>query len=206
MICQSCGANSKDATTCEYCGTKIVLVDVSDVLLEEETKKAKILNLSGDLSYVFSNKDDQDQIIDRILEKSKEYIDNGELKKAEFFSKVGLNQSKDNEKIILLSAQVNALYGLKVSGSIQMANIKQKYLYDAKEQIEKVSSDSLKDEKDKLLSMISQMDGKKASQFDAPGTMSSQGAGCFTIVGWIVGLIVGGFLLIGFIIMEIESF
>ena len=93
MICQSCGANSKDETTCEYCGTRIALVDVSDVLLEEESKRAKILNLKGDLSYVFSNKDDQDQIIDRILEKSKEFIDNGELKKAEFFSKVGLNQS-----------------------------------------------------------------------------------------------------------------
>ncbi len=195
MICQSCGANSKDATTCEYCGSKIVLVDISDVLLEEDSKKAKILNLSGDLSYVFSNKDDQDQIIDRILEKSKEYIDNGELKKAEFFAKVGLKQSKGNEKIILLSAHVNALYGLRVSGSIQMANIKQKYLHNAKEQIEKVSSDSLKDEKDKVLSMIKGVDGKKATQFDAPGTMDSGTAGCATIFGWIIGaLIVLGFI------------
>ena len=83
-----------------------------------------------------------------------------------------------------------------------MANIKQKYLQQAKEQINKVGSDSLKDEKNKLLSMISRMDGKKASQFDAPGTMSSQSAGFFTIVGWIIG----GLFVIGFIIMEIESF
>ena len=198
MICQNCGANSKDETTCEYCGTRIALVEVSDVLVEEETKKAKLLNLQGDLSYVFSNKDDQDQIIDRILEKSKEYIDNEELKKAEFFSKIGLKQSKDNAKIALLAAEVNILYAIKTSGSVQMANIKQKYLQQAKEQINKVGSDSLKDEKDKLLSMISQMDGKKASQFDAPGTMSSGGAGCFTIVGWIIG----GFLVLGYIILE----
>lgn len=190
MICQSCGANSKDKTTCEYCGTRIALVDVSDVLLEEETKKAKILNLKGDLSYVFSNKDDQDQIIDRILEKSKEFIDNGELKKAEFFSKVGLNQSKGNEKIILLSAKVSVLYALKVSGSIQMANIKQKYLHEGKEQIDKVSSDSLKNEKDEILLMIDQMDGEKASHFDSPGNIGSGTAGCATIFGWIIGALI----------------
>lgn len=197
MICQSCGANSKDERTCEYCGTSIALVDVTDVLLEEETKKAKILNLKGDLSYVFSNKDDQDQIIDRILEKSKEFIDNGELKKAEFFSKIGLNQSKDNERIILLSARVSALYSLKVSGSIQMANIKQKYIHDTKEQIEKVSSDSLKEEKDEILSMINQVDGKKASHYDTPGNPSSGTAGCSTIFGWILAaIIVFGWLVV----------
>ena len=71
-----------------------------------------------------------------------------------------------------------------------MANIKQKYLYDAKEQIEKVSSDSLKDEKDEILLMINQVDGKKASQFDSPGNISSATAGCATIFGWIIGALV----------------
>tara|TARA_B100000029_G_C17591618_1_gene962679 strand:- start:2647 stop:3249 length:603 start_codon:yes stop_codon:yes gene_type:complete len=189
MICQSCGANTKDESICEYCGTKIAIVDVSDVLVEEESKKAKILDLKGDLSYIFSNKDDELQITDRIIEKSKDFLENEDLKRAEFLVNLGLKRQEDDQVLILLAAEVNAMYAIKTSGSVQMANIKKKYIKESKEHLDKITSDSLKKGKEDILNMLDVMDGTKASQFDQPGTISSGTAGCATIFGWIIGAI-----------------
>tara|TARA_B100001142_G_C14216421_1_gene609754 strand:- start:25 stop:663 length:639 start_codon:yes stop_codon:yes gene_type:complete len=212
MICQSCGANSSNDKQCEYCGSRIEATDISDMLVAEQSKKATLLELDGDLSYIFSNKTNETQITDRILEKSKNFLEDGSIKKAEFLSQVGLKRDNNNEQFNLLAAEVNVQYAIRTSGSVQLSNIKTKYISEAKKYLVKVQSSVYDEEKDGLYNLIDQMDGKKASQFDTMGTIQTDAdggqkivsdnpgsnfmGGCATVFGWIIaGLIMIGIFL-----------
>ena len=44
-----------------------------------------MLELDGELSYVFEDKENKDQIYERLVKKTREFIELGQNKKAEFF-------------------------------------------------------------------------------------------------------------------------
>jgi|TARA_B110000444_G_scaffold134192_1_gene126036 hypothetical protein len=213
VICQSCGANSADINICEYCGSRIKVLDTSDILLEEESKKAQILELSGDLSYVYNDKENLDQVLDRLIEKVNAFLESKELKKAEFFSQLAIKANSNDERSLFASALVKVEFAAKTTGSIQMANIKQKYLAESKKILDKTDFDSMKEDVEELQKRISYLEGKKASDFTIQGdseydalkdfkdnassaaSSAAEGTGkfvtgCLTVIGWIIGIII----------------
>jgi hypothetical protein len=196
MICQNCGANSSNDKICDYCNSRIKQIDTSEILIQEESKRAQMLELGGELSYVFEDKENKDQIYDRLVKKTREFLELGQNKKAEFFSQLLIKNHPNDEETIVLSATVMAEFATKASGSVQMAHIKKKYIADAKKILDKVEFYSLKDEADELYSRLDNMDGSKASSFTVQGdTSRNEGSsetvsGCLTVLGWITaGLI-----------------
>ena len=92
MLCQSCGASSSNDQVCDYCGVKLVLKDTSDFLRTEDSKWAQTLGLKEELSYIFNDKDNSDQVSQRLFEKIQGFIDDLDLKRAEFLSKLALQE------------------------------------------------------------------------------------------------------------------
>ena len=121
MLCQSCGASSTNDQVCDYCGVKIVLKEISKVLRTEDSKRAKTLGLEEVLSFIYDDEENTDQVFQRLIERTEGFIEDLELKKAEFLAKLALEESNQNDKALLLSAQVKTLYGEKLSGSIHRA-------------------------------------------------------------------------------------
>jgi hypothetical protein len=193
LICQSCGANSSNDKICDYCGSRIKQVDTSEILIQEESKKAQMLELDGELSYVFEDKENKDQIYERLVKKTREFIELGQNKKAEFFSQLLTKNHPNDEEAIVLGATVMVQFAAKASGSVQMAHIKKKYIADARKILDKAEFYSLKDEADELYNRIDNMDGSKASSFTVQGdTNRNEGSsetvsGCLTVFGWIIG-------------------
>tara|TARA_B110000967_G_C18777342_1_gene506283 strand:- start:30 stop:695 length:666 start_codon:yes stop_codon:yes gene_type:complete len=213
MICQSCGANSSDINICEYCSSRIKLIDTSNILLEEESRKAQILELGGDLSYVYNDKENLDQVLDRLIEKVNAFIESKELKKAEFFSQLAIKANSNDERSLFASALVKVEFAAKTTGSIQMANIKQKYLAEAKKLLDKADFDSMRENVEDLQKRISYLEGKKASDYTVQGdseydalndlkdnatsaaSAAAEGtgkfmAGCATVIGWIIAILI----------------
>ena len=221
MICPSCGANSENSDKCDYCGYKFPKVDTSTVLVEADSRKAKILELDEDLRYVYEDSSNTDQVFSRLIEVSRGFLENGDLKKAEFLLKLAAGL-KDDDEVIFLTAKVKVWFALNLSGSIQMANIKKKYILDAKKLIEKLDHDSFATEKKELEVLMGKVDGKQASQFTVQGSISSEmstkdleeidklassaqstaksAAGCGTVIGWIFG----GLIILGMIVPYLE--
>jgi len=210
MLCQSCGANSTDNKICDYCGVNIVLKDVSGILKPKESNRAKTLGLREELSYIFDDKENSEHIIQRIIEKAEPFIADLELKKAELLSQIALQESETDERAILLSAEVKTLYGQKLAGSISSANIKKKYVSEARDLLDRISSNEFEDKKNELSGNLDKIEGQKASQFtytteDSAGNVvtsdvGSSMAGCGTIVGWILG----GIIVLGYIISMLD--
>ena len=215
MLCQSCGASSSNDQVCDYCGVKLVLKDISDFLRTEDSKRAQVLGLKEELSYIFNDKDNSDQVSQRLFEKIQGFIDDLDLKRAEFLSKLALQETGEGDEALLFSAEVKTLYGEKLTGSIQSANIKQKYILDARDILNKVSSSELEGKVNELSTKLDAIEGIKAGQFtetvidqdgnvrnsDAANTAETA-AGCGTVVGYIFAGLVG----LGFLISMFETF
>ena len=137
MICSNCGANSVNEDKCDYCGSKITKIDTTEILVEKDSRKAGILELDDHLSYIYADKNNTDQVISRLIDSSKEFIESGALKKAEFLLQLASGH-EDNDQVVLLAAKVKVFFALNLSGSIQMANIKKKYILDAKKTAPKI--------------------------------------------------------------------
>jgi len=202
MICHSCGASSANNKVCDYCGASVIVKDLSSILESVDTDRAKTLELNEELSYIFDDETNTEQIISRIVEKANQHIEDLSLKKAEFLSRYALIQSEDDDRAIFLSANIKTAYALKTSGSIQAANIKQKYILDAKTLLAKVKSADFSEKIEQLTLNLDSLDGAKASHFtsiedDATRQSAETGAGCITIAAWIfAGLFVISFLAI----------
>ncbi|MFL2488245.1 MAG: hypothetical protein ACJ0GK_03065 [Gammaproteobacteria bacterium] len=214
MICNNCGANSANPKVCDYCGSRIQIVDVADVLVEEESKRAQLLNLSGDLSYVFSDKENPSQIFERIIARGNEFLveEPKQIKKAEFFGHLALKKNPNDDKALFLNAEINTCYAERTSGSVQMASIKKKYISEARKLLSKSDFDNLSDWQglynvETIYERLDFLDGRKASAFTVQGDLdsdtgvssvlndnSSSMGGCLTVGGWIVG----GIIAIGF--------
>lgn len=212
MICQSCGANSSDEVTCEYCSSRIKQVDTTDVLIQEESRKAQLLDLDGELSYIYQDKEDGDQILNRLIKKSREYLGIGKIKHAEFLSQLAIKSHPANEEVLIINASVMTAFAIKTSGSVQMANIKKKYIADAKKILDKGDYASFKNEAEEIYAKLDHLDGNKASAFTTQGDVNfnSQGnandpneavpgfeenggkalEGCATFIGWIFAALI----------------
>ena len=213
MLCQSCGASSSNAEVCDYCGVKIVLKEISKVLKTEDSKRAKTLALDEVLSFIYDDEKNTDQVFQRLIEKTEGYIEDLDLKRAEFLAKLALQESNQNDKALLLSAHVKTLYGEKLSGSIQSANIKQKYIKDAREILNKITSSEIEDQVNALNSKLDSIEGLKAGLYteiisDEEGNLKNVStadegvAGCATIAGWIIG----GLIVLGYIITLFDTY
>ncbi|MDB0058936.1 hypothetical protein N9F35_01885 [Gammaproteobacteria bacterium] len=191
MICHSCGASSKNTKVCDYCGASVVIKNLDSVLKPIDSERAKNLELNEELSYIFDDENNTEQVILRILEHASICIENAALKKAEFLSRLGLMESESDERILLLSAKIKILYATQVAGSIQAANIKQKYILDAKNLLNKINSPDLEDDKKEVVEMIDVVDGKEANAYShlppEERTNAEAGEGCISII---VGIVV----------------
>ncbi len=217
MICSNCGANSANPKVCDYCGTRIQIVDVADVLVEEDSKRAQLLKLSGDLSYVFSDKENPSQIFERLIAKGNEFLaeEPKQIKKAEFLGQLALKRNPNDDKALFLNAEINTCYAERTSGSIQMANIKKKYISEARKFLSKSDFDNLSDwqglyNAETIHERLDFLDGRKASAFTVQGDGGSDTSassvsninsnsmdGCLTVVGWIIG----GIIAIGYFLV-----
>ena len=213
MLCQSCGASSSNDQVCDYCGVKIVLKEISKVLKTEDSKRATTLALDEVLSFIYDDEKNTDQVFQRLIEKTEGFIEDLDLKRAEFLAKLALQESNQNDKALLLSAQVKTLYGQKLSGSIQSANIKQKYIKDAREILNKITSSDIEDQVNALNSKLDSIEGLKAGHYteiisDEEGNLQNissadEGvAGCATIAGWIIG----GLVVLGYMITLFDTY
>tara|TARA_B100000214_G_scaffold374478_1_gene357377 strand:- start:1268 stop:1909 length:642 start_codon:yes stop_codon:yes gene_type:complete len=213
MLCQSCGASSTNDQVCDYCGVKIVLKEISKVLRTEDSKRAKTLGLEEVLSFIYDDEENTDQVFQRLIERTEGFIEDLELKKAEFLAKLALEESNQNDKALLLSAQVKTLYGEKLSGSIQAANIKQKYIKDAREILSKITSGNLEEQVNSLKAKLDAIEGLKAGHYteiiaDEEGNLKSVSsadegvAGCATIAGWLIG----GLVVLGYMITIFDTY
>jgi|TARA_B110000967_G_scaffold149573_1_gene153347 hypothetical protein len=212
MICSSCGANSDNEDKCDYCGSKITRIDTSEILIEKDSRKAGILELNDQLSYIYSDKNNTDQVVSRLIDSSKEFIDSGDLKRAEFLLQLASGHDNNNDEVVLLAAKVKVCFALNLSGSVQMANIKKKYVLDAKKLLARLNSDHFSEEKKELELLISTVDGKEASHFTVQGNVSpntsieelrerdaaakssesaaESAAGCGTVIAVIFGILI----------------
>jgi hypothetical protein len=212
MICPSCGANSTNLDRCDYCGSKITPFDTSKVLVEKDSRKADILELNDELGYVFADKNNTSQVLSRLIDSSRKYIENGDLKRAEFLLKIA-SEEENNQEVLLLTAKVKAWFAVNLSSSVQMAHVKKKYVVEAKKLIVLVDDEELANEKTEVQRLIDGVDGVKASQFStradiSPGmskeeldektashreaqSTAENTAGCATIAGWITAIIIG---------------
>jgi len=196
MICNSCGASSDNNKLCDYCGAAVVIKDLTHVLKSVDSDRAKTLELTEELSYIFSDEDDTEQVLTRIFEKSSVHIENSSLKKAEFLSRLALIESESDDRAKVLSARVKLLYAAKLTGSIQSANIKQKYLLDAKTLLNKVQSHDVEGDKKELTELLESLEGTKASHYtnmglDPQEQIAAQSwDGCFTIIGIIFAALI----------------
>ena len=131
--------------------------------------RAKTLELNEELSYIFDDETNTEQIISRIVEKANQHIEDLSLKKAEFLSRYALIQSEDDDRAIFLSANIKTAYALKTSGLT-------------------LKLDSLDGAKASHFTSI---------EDDATRQSAETGAGCITIAAWIfAGLFVISFLAI----------
>ena len=103
MICSSCGANSDNEDKCDYCGSKITRIDTSEILIEKDSRKAGILELNDQLSYIYSDKNNTDQVVSRLIDSSKEFIDSGDLKRAEFLLQLASGHDNNNDEVIIVN-------------------------------------------------------------------------------------------------------
>ncbi len=213
MLCQSCGASSANDQVCDYCGVKIVLKEISKVLKTEDSKRAKTLDLDEVLSFVYDDEENSDQVFQRLVEKTEGFIKDLDLKRAEFLAKLALQESNQNDQALILSAEVKTLYGEKLSGSIQATNIKQKYVKDAREILSKITSSNLEEQVNRLKAKLDAIEGLKAGHFtdiiaDEDGNLKRVtspeefGAGCGTIIGYIVA----GIIFLGFLVSMFETY
>ena len=86
------------------------------------------------------------------------------------------DQFKKNAYCTLKLAEVNVYYALRTSGSVQTANVKQKYIITARSLLNKHDYDEYADEKNRLEEMLDSVDGQKADQWGSSsgGTMFNQ--------------------------------
>ena len=131
MICNSCGANSENTITCDFCGSSVSSITTAKVVSEKFTKRAQLLNLEADIDHIYEDPNNHNQVFERLLEKVEIYIEQKDLKKEEFLANIATDQFKKNAYCTLKLAEVNVYYALRTSGSVQTANVKQKYKYCA---------------------------------------------------------------------------
>jgi hypothetical protein len=165
MICNSCGANSENNVTCNFCGSSVSSETTTKKISEKYTKRAQLLTLEPDLEYIYENPKNHNQVYERLIEKIEIYLEEKELKKAEFLANLAVDQFENNAYCYLKMARVNVYYALKTSGSVQTANIKQKYIGIARRLLGKYDYSEYALEKDKLVEILDSVDGQKADQW-----------------------------------------
>ena len=176
MICNSCGANSENTITCDFCGSSVSSITTAKVVSEKFTKRAQLLNLEADIDHIYEDPNNHNQVFERLLEKVETYIEKKDLKKAEFLASLATDQFKKNAYCTLKLAEVNVYYALRTSGSVQTANVKQKYIITARSLLNKHDYDEYADEKNRLEEMLDSVDGQKADQWGSSsgGTIFNQ--------------------------------
>ena len=206
MICNSCGANSENTVTCDFCGSSVSSVTTTKKISEKFSKRAQLLNLESDLEHIYENPKNHNQVYERLIEKIEVYLEEKELKKSEFLASLAVDQFEKNAYCCLKLARVNVYYALKTSGSIQTANIKQKYIGTARKLLGKYDYSEYALEKDELIEMLESVDGQKADQWgnssetvnfnqfdETPNRkVNSGGAGEFFIqlITWVAAIII----------------
>ena len=176
MICNSCGANSENTITCDFCGSSVSSITTAKVVSEKFTKRAQLLNLEADIDHIYEDPNNHNQVFERLLEKVEIYIEQKDLKKAEFLANLATDQFKKNAHCTLKLAEVNVYYALRTSGSVQTANVKQKYISTARSLLDKHDYDEYADEKNRLEELLDSVDGQKADQWGSSsgGTIFNQ--------------------------------
>jgi len=207
MICNSCGANSENTITCDFCGSSVSSITTPKEVSEKFSKRAQLLNLEADLDQIYEDPNNHNQVFERLLEKVEIYIEQKDLKKAEFLANLATDQFKKNTFCTLKLAEVNVYYALRTSGSVQTANVKQKYISTARSLLDKHDYDEYADEKNRLEELLDSVDGQKADQWGSSsgGTIFNQSneipnrnvtsdSGCgsafIQIITWVIAIII----------------